>query len=168
MKNNMRLLRCIRGVSLVEVMIALVVLLLVMTGLLQSALLSIDHNLRNVLRDEAVRIADQRMNGRLMLDDNVTFYDGLRVIPFSGTPNSLSSIATSNWTAPVVVTRNFRDLTKPYSVCWRITSIDAETIQIEVAVGWNHKGENVPQPVGTENTATTAEYVHQITTLRRS
>jgi type II secretory pathway pseudopilin PulG len=170
MKSDAGPLRNERGVSLVEVMIALVVLLLVFMGLMQSALLSIDHNLRNVLRDEAVRIADQRMNGRLMLDDKITFYDGLRIIPFSGAPTSLNNIATGKWTAPVVVTRYFRNLQKQYRVCWRITGLDTETIRIDVAVGWDHKKENALQQVGTGNADATAkaEYVHQISTLRRT
>ncbi len=49
------------GVSLVEVMIALVVLLLVFMGLLQAALLGIDSNMRNIIRDEAVTVAAMRM-----------------------------------------------------------------------------------------------------------
>lgn len=145
-----------KGVGLVEVMVALVVLLFVFMGLLESALLSIDSNLRNVERDEAIRIADQRMNGRL--DDGVTTYDGLRIISFS----TLNGMAGAGWTAPVSVTRQFRDLRRPYNVCWRITAIDTETTRIEVAVGWNHRSELPLQaPTGTE-------YVHQITTLRRT
>jgi prepilin-type N-terminal cleavage/methylation domain-containing protein len=40
-----------RGVSLVEVMIALTVLLVVFLGLMQAALLSIEQNMKNLLRD---------------------------------------------------------------------------------------------------------------------
>ena len=42
-------------------MIALCVLLLVFMGLLQSALLAIDSNMRTIFRDEALRIAAERM-----------------------------------------------------------------------------------------------------------
>lgn len=51
-----------KGLTLVEVLIAMVVLLLVSLAMLQTALLGIDSNMRNVLRDEAVSIAEQRMN----------------------------------------------------------------------------------------------------------
>ena len=159
LKNSACRLRGPKGVTLVEVMIALVILLLVFMGLLQAALLSVDHNLRNIMRDEAVRIADQRMNGRLD-DSGGTRYDGLRIISFQ----ALDAMATgAAWTAPVTVQRNFRDVTRPFSVCWRITRLgDSETIRIQVAVGWNHRGEIPLQgPTGTE-------YVHQITTLRRT
>lgn len=45
------------GMTLVEVLIAMVVLLLVSLALMQTALVSIDANMRNVLRDEAVSVA---------------------------------------------------------------------------------------------------------------
>ncbi len=43
-------------------MIALVVLLVVSLALMQTALVSIDANMTNILRDEAVGIAEMRMN----------------------------------------------------------------------------------------------------------
>lgn len=45
------------GMTLVEVLIAMVVLLLVSLALMQTALVSIDANMRNVLRDESVSVA---------------------------------------------------------------------------------------------------------------
>ena len=50
-----------RGVSLVEVMIAMVISLLVFFAVMQTALVGIDANMRNVLRDEAVNIAEMRL-----------------------------------------------------------------------------------------------------------
>src|SRR4030042_2427648 len=51
-----------KGLTLVEVMIALLVLLVVSLALMQTALVSIDANMTNILRDEAVSIAEMRMN----------------------------------------------------------------------------------------------------------
>jgi prepilin-type N-terminal cleavage/methylation domain-containing protein len=47
------------GFTLVEVMVALLILLFVSVALMQTALVSIDSNMRNVLRDEAVRLAEK-------------------------------------------------------------------------------------------------------------
>jgi prepilin-type N-terminal cleavage/methylation domain-containing protein len=52
---------CERGVSLVEVMIALVVLLIVFMGLVQASLVTIQSNMINVIRDEAVQVTSERM-----------------------------------------------------------------------------------------------------------
>lgn len=112
-------IRTNKGVSLVEVMIALVVLLIVFMGLLQAALLSIDHNLRNELRDEATRIAVEeatRVRGLLF-----------------------STLATA---APAVATRNFRSLSQGYTVTRTVTSPDADTKEILVNVAYSYRGEN--------------------------
>jgi type IV pilus assembly protein PilV len=62
-----------KGLTLVEVMIALVVLLLVFLALMQTALVSIDSNMINALRDEAVNIAEEKMNDeRNKTFDNIT------------------------------------------------------------------------------------------------
>jgi type II secretory pathway pseudopilin PulG len=47
--------------SLVEVLIAMTVLLFVSLALMQTALVSIDANMKNVIRDEGVRLAEARM-----------------------------------------------------------------------------------------------------------
>ena len=51
-----------RGFSLVEMLIAMVIILVAILGLFQVTLLSIDSNVSNVLRDEAVRLAEERMD----------------------------------------------------------------------------------------------------------
>ena len=50
-----------KGVTIVEVMISLVILLIVFLGLIQASILSINQNLRNEVRDEAARIASEYM-----------------------------------------------------------------------------------------------------------
>jgi type II secretory pathway pseudopilin PulG len=47
--------------SLIEVLIALTVLLFVSLALMQTALVSIEANMKNVVRDEGVRVAEARM-----------------------------------------------------------------------------------------------------------
>ncbi len=51
-----------KGVTLVEVMISMAILLVVFMGLIQASLLSINHNMRNATRDEAVRIGGEAMS----------------------------------------------------------------------------------------------------------
>ena len=51
-----------KGFTLVEVMVAFVILLFVSLAMMQLGLVSIGSNITNILRDEAVSIADQRLN----------------------------------------------------------------------------------------------------------
>jgi prepilin-type N-terminal cleavage/methylation domain-containing protein len=50
-----------KGVSLVEVMVALTVLLIVFLGMIQTSIVAIQANMKNVLRDEAVNITAGEM-----------------------------------------------------------------------------------------------------------
>ena len=111
-----------KGLTLVEVMIALVVLLIVSLALMQTALVSIDSNMTNVLRDEAVNIAEMRMNEA-------------RNMPF----NNL--VGTSNAT----VLRNFRNIANfQYAVTRTVTDLNSDNKQIEIRVTWNWKGNPIP------------------------
>jgi type IV pilus assembly protein PilV len=135
-----------KGVTLVEVMIALVIFLIVFTGLIQTALLSIDGNVRNVMRDEAITIANGEM-------------DRLKTLPFSD-PD-----LTAGTTCPSTpITRNFRNISKNYYICRIVTDLDAgpNTKGIEVVIGWDHKKETAAQ------SPTNKEFQHSISTVRRN
>ena len=109
-----------RGVSLVEVMIALVILLIVFLGLIQAAILSIDHNTRNEVRDEAVRIASEAMTQT-------------RATAFSTLVDTGGACAALN---PATVTRNFRNQAIIYNRCRTVANIDADNRQVTVTVTW--------------------------------
>jgi len=130
-----------KGLTLVEVMIALVIVLLVFLALMQTALVSIESNTLNILREEAVSIAEMRMNQ-------------VRNIPFA----SLVSDAAS-----VPVTRNVRNITGGFTFSTLTTVVelggdgslatdDADNRQVNIIVSWQWKGN---------------PYTHSITTIRR-
>jgi type IV pilus assembly protein PilV len=75
--------------SLIELLIAMSILLIVSLALMQTALVSINSNMRNLLRDEAVRVAETQM-------------DDMRNMNFASMP--ASSNGFSNMTA-----RNIKD-----------------------------------------------------------
>ena len=110
-----------KGLTLVEVMIALVILLLVFLALMQTALVSINANMTNVLRDEAVNIAEQRMNEA-------------RNIPFDTLAND----------GPVTVTRNIRNRPNfQYEVLRTVTPVDVNNRQIDIRVRWEWKEQTI-------------------------
>ena len=158
-----------KGLTLVEVMIALSVFLLVFMGLFQTALLSIEHNMKNILRDEAVNIAAARVEEAKSIPfDNVvpnpkvcSLSNNLCTVddecPQSGdtcgTPTTvvLSSCAVTNYSMGTL--RNFRNISN-FSFGTEITvnDLDTDTKQIDVEVAWEYKNEC---------------YTHNVTTLRR-
>ena len=154
--DKMEMVKTQQGVSLIEVMIALVVLLIVFIGLLQAAILSIDSNMRNILRDEAVTLAaatmeDARGEPFANVGSDAIYTDA---IP-SGT-DCPSAITTGT-----VMQIKIRDMTRVLCVsptCTEhggdgdCTTDDADTKQLNVTVGWRWKN---------------IDYTHSVTTLMR-
>ncbi len=117
------------GVTLVEVMISMVILLLVFVGLIQASLLVIDINLRNEVRDEAVRIASEYMTRT-----RATNWTSLT----STTPNCTADPNTNPWPNLTTVNLNYRNITRNnfFAVSRCITALDVEDLQVGIRVGW--------------------------------
>jgi prepilin-type N-terminal cleavage/methylation domain-containing protein len=140
LKNN-------QGLTLIEVLVAMVVFLLVSLAMMQTALVGIDANSRNMLRDEAVTIAEMRMNEA-------------RNVPFA----SLISDA-----ADVPIVRNVRNITGGVTFNTRMVvaeldgdsnlgTDDANTKQINVTTTWEWRDNTV---------ANGNAYTHRISTMRK-
>ncbi len=142
------------GLSLVEVMIALVVFLVVFLALMQTALVSISSNMINVMRDEAVSIAEMRMNEA-------------RALPFTQTVDSLvgdsadlsltATICPANFvtkfgTIGLRVSRNLRNISN-FDFCTNRTSVlnstNTDVKQVTITVGWKWKGEDYTHSIST-------------------
>ncbi|MCX5804652.1 MAG: prepilin-type N-terminal cleavage/methylation domain-containing protein [Proteobacteria bacterium] len=100
------------GFTLIEVLVASIILTISMMGILETVVFSIQQNLNNFSRNESVKIAEQRMNE-------------LRNSSFT----SLSSGSST-------VTRNYKNFAKNFSVTWTVTSLTTNSVAIQVVVGW--------------------------------
>lgn len=140
LKNN-------KGLSLVEVLIAMVVFLLVSLAMMQTALIGIDSNTITMLRDEAVNVTELRMNE-------------VRNVPFA----SLVSDA-----ADVTITRGVRNIAGGVNFATRVIvaeldgdgnlgTDDANTKQINVTTTWEWRDKTV---------ASGNPYAHRISTIRK-
>ncbi len=110
-----------KGFTLVEMLVAMVVLLLVSLALMQTALIGIDANMVNVLRDEAISIAETEMNDAR----NISF-------------DSLTG--SSSKTVP----RYFRNISNfSYSVTRTITDLNTDNKQATITVTWAWKEKTV-------------------------
>ncbi len=132
-----------RGVSLVEVMISLVIMLLVFVGLMQAAILSINSNMSNILRDEAISLATAEM-------------ENTRTRPFDDIKSDTTSISDADCPSSIAtgtkVSVNIRNIKKDMCVRLNVTDIDSDTKQLNLTVGWKWNKE---------------DYFHNISTLRR-
>jgi prepilin-type N-terminal cleavage/methylation domain-containing protein len=135
-----------RGLTLVEIMIALTLLLFVSMAMMQTALVGIGANMQNVLRDEAVRIAETRMNDtrnlqfdqsgdQLVSDTADAIADaGFAIVSCQAPPVSDAT------PYPVVVQGKFRNMA-PVSFGTRrtVTDLDGDHKQVSILVRWEYR-----------------------------
>jgi prepilin-type N-terminal cleavage/methylation domain-containing protein len=135
LKNNMLNKK---GVTLVEVMIALVVLLIVFMGLLQAAILSIQSNTTNLLRDEMTRVTAERMVEvkNIAFDDPAFVSDaGTFALPACTTPPVSDAGTYMQIDLPV------RNMTIPCGSRRTVTLRGADTKQVQILVRCEFKNE---------------------------
>jgi prepilin-type N-terminal cleavage/methylation domain-containing protein len=108
-----------RGFTLIEVLVAIVILFISMMAVLHALGLSVEHNMKNIIMDEAVRISEQRMNE-------------LRNTP-------VTTLVSSTPSNKLTISRNFRNITIDYTVNWIVESLSADSRAIQVLVQWNWK-----------------------------
>ena len=113
-------LRNKRGFTLIEVMIAFVILIIGLLGLLTTVNVAMVHNLKNATRDEVTRIASSTMQE-------------MRSQPFDSVVSD---------TAATPVTSRLRSMSKQYQVRRTVTNLDTRSRQYQVDVTWTHKDES--------------------------
>ncbi len=128
-----------KGMTLIEVLIALVITLVLFLALMQSALLSISVNVRNEIRDAAILLTEMRMNQ-------------LKNTAFAGL--AAGTVIETNTDDPEL-SKNIRNFAINYTRTTTITDMppaNPTSKQLEVAIAWSYRGEN---------------FNHIITTLKR-
>jgi len=136
-----------RGFTLVEVLVAVVILMVGLLGLLHTVSVAVDNNLANSLRDEAVRIAGQRMNGGVV-DTDGEFHEGMRNVQFDNLATDADvnpGVAPKPEVCPgFAVKRDFRGFATHFcvkaTVGRDVNSTDTRSILVEVR--WRHKGKD--------------------------
>ncbi len=131
-----------KGATLVEIMIAFVIMLFVMLALMQTAMLSMESNMTNSLRDEAVSVAEMRMNETR----NLTYANILSdTTSLSGAdcPGGFSS-------SGLLVEKNIRSVVG-FDFCTNrtVTTLSTDSKQITISVGWKWKGQNYTHSAST-------------------
>lgn len=123
-----------RGVSLVEVLFAIMILAIVSLAILQTALVGYRHTAANVLRDEAVRIVEQK----------ITDY---RALPYT------ASLTHSNLAAGTkpdeTVKRKVRQYFATYTVKTTISDLTSDTKQITMIVEWRNRDQTYNHTITT-------------------
>jgi len=115
-----------RGMSLIEVLAAILILMIVWLALMQMSLIGYRENMKNILRDEAINVAEVRMNELR----NLLFDDGL--------------LDETAGTTEAPVERKVRASfgTFPFTPTRTISILSADTKQVTISVAWSWKKKN--------------------------
>jgi len=122
------------GFTLLEFLVALVILMVGMLGLLQTVNFAITQNTTGLLRHEALLVADEVMNRE------------------KSKPFTLISSSTAGKTSLLVEARQVNNVFKNYSVTKTIIddgTTDILVKNIEIRVTWNHKKDHFTHSVAT-------------------
>lgn len=107
------------GMTLVEVLIAIVISFIVFLGLSGSGIFVLNENIKNSLRDEAVSVAGMEM-------------EHVRNIPFDNL-----AAASDNVSIPIDnVLRQIRGLNVNYGVSRTVSHLDTNNLQVSITVTW--------------------------------
>ncbi len=126
-----------KGLTLVEVMIALVVLLFVSLAMMQTALVSIDSNMKNLIRAEAVAMGEKIINDMRNLTYNSTTTD--------------AALAATSWASvsPSPETRTVRTAAISFTKEKKIINHGTENKEVYVRITWSWKGQSSNAVFGT-------------------
>ena len=111
------------GMTLIEVLIAIVITFIVFLGLSASGIFVLNENIKNSLRDEAVSVAGMEM-------------EQARNLPFDNLYSAPGTQSVDN------VTRQIRGLTVNYGVTRTVTILDLNNLQVSINVTWTRTENN--------------------------
>jgi type IV pilus assembly protein PilV len=120
-----------RGFTILEFLVAIVIMTVGLLALLQSVNIAITHNMKNQLRSEGTQVADEEM-AKEMAKGSTTA--GFAAISTGTRVYSVSRV--------IPTTLN---LYKNYSVTKTGSQVSTNTKQITVQVAWRHKAERFTQ-----------------------
>ncbi|MDA8424266.1 MAG: prepilin-type N-terminal cleavage/methylation domain-containing protein [Nitrospiraceae bacterium] len=115
-----------RGMTLIEVLIAFVLVAITAAALMKTTLLAMNVNVINEMRDEAVNVAEQQMND-------------LRNTPF---------VSLSTGTEPPI-TRSIRGITCSYSPQVTVTDINDQSKEVSLTISWSYRSQQYQHTIAT-------------------
>ncbi|WP_277058113.1 type IV pilus modification PilV family protein [Trichlorobacter lovleyi] len=123
------------GFTLIEVLVAVVILTVGLLGLMQTVIYAINHNMTNQLRQEAVLVADEAM-----ATEKAKPYSDIAAPDFDSSISTYSALPTVS--SSTTINRVFNGVSRSYTVVTTKRAPTAQSKSIEVAASWTYKTKN--------------------------
>ena len=120
------------GFTLLEVLVAVVILTVGLFGLMQTVIFALNHNLTTQLRQEASLVADQ-----VMSVEKAKPYSDIAAPDFDGSITDFDALPTEVTNS--TVDRLVNGSSRTFTVVQTVRSPTAQSKNIEVVVSWVHK-----------------------------
>jgi type IV pilus assembly protein PilV len=123
------------GFTLIEFLVAMLILMVGLLGMLSGINLAISQNLETVFRNEAITVADE-----LMMKTKTNLYSDIITIPATSMPSEFT-------------TRQIRGISKNYTVTQAVQTVTSSATspsrskEIVVKVIWNYKNKTATHSV---------------------
>lgn len=121
------------GFTLIEVLVAVVILTVGLLGLMQTVIYALNHNLTAQLRQEATLVADQEMTL-----EKAKPYANITAPDFNENIDDFNVLPTEV-TDPTDVDRLVNGVKRTFTVVKTVRSPTSQSKNIEVTVSWVHK-----------------------------
>ncbi len=116
-----------KGFTIIEALVALAITAILLLGLLSALIMTYEYSVRNILRDEAVKIANE-------------YAEKYRNVDFSSIPSNRTE----------TITRKFKNKTISYTLS--VTSSDVvpnKVKRVVISVNWSYKGKSYTHSIET-------------------
>lgn len=117
------------GFTLIEFCVATLIMMVGLLGLLQGVNVAIEHNLGNIIRNEAVSVADEQM---VETKNTASVTDGSIATGFI-------ALTTSTYTVP----RKIRAANYMFTIIRTVVTSSTKTKEVNIKVEWTYKGKTL-------------------------
>jgi prepilin-type N-terminal cleavage/methylation domain-containing protein len=127
-----------KGFTLVEVLVAVVILTIGLFGLMEAVVFSLNHNLNNQLRQEAASVADD-----VMVLEKAKPFDAISTIPTPG----YGAYNFHQLTSSRINLRIVNGAERRFTVTKRNLAQTSKSTNIDINVTWTHKQQQYSQSI---------------------
>lgn len=130
-----------RGFTLVEMMIAMVIIMVSMLALVTMMMMTMDTNMTNEMRSAAVRLTNQTAEALLAIP--TTPYAAIDPLVTAGTYTRIADDTHQNDRGLPKIQQSIRGTSKTFNIQWVVADTTPTMKQIQITVSYQYKNQTL-------------------------